>query len=70
MKYYRIQYCFLLLLVLLSACKKNFLQDGSTTEGNITEDQVWGNDSYARGFLNNAYFSIPSGFDLDGDGAD
>ena len=45
------------------------MQDGSITEGNITEEQVWGNDSYARGFLNNAYFSIPSGFDLDGDGA-
>lgn len=51
------------------ACNNDFLQDGSITEGNITEDQVWGNDSYARGFLNNAYFTIPSGFDLDGDGA-
>lgn len=59
----------LLLAVCITACKKNYLKDGSTTEGNITEDQVWGNDSYARGYLNNAYFTIPSGFDLDGDGA-
>ncbi len=63
-------YCSVILLsLLLAACKKDFLKDGSTTEGNITEDQVWGNDSYTRGYLNNAYFTVPSGFDLDGDGA-
>jgi starch-binding outer membrane protein, SusD/RagB family len=63
-------FCIILLLaVSFTACKKNYLKDGSTTEGNITEEQVWGNDSYARGYLNNAYFTIPSGFDLDGDGA-
>jgi len=64
-----LKFVLLMLPFFFIACKKNFLQDGSTTEGNITEDQLWGNDSYARGFLNNAYFSIPSGFDLDGDGA-
>jgi starch-binding outer membrane protein, SusD/RagB family len=57
------------LLALLAGCKKNYLYDGSTTEGPITEAQVWGNDSYARGVLNDAYFHIPEGFDLDGDGA-
>jgi len=69
MKNTRFQTGILLALVLLVGCKKDFLQDGSTTEGNITEDQVWANDSYARGVLNNAYFYVPSGFDLDGDGA-
>lgn len=64
-----IKVCFLTLPFFMTACKKNFLQDGSTTEGSITEEQVWGNDAYARGFLNNAYFTVPSGFDLDGDGA-
>lgn len=59
----------LVFLIALAGCKKNFLYDGTTTEGPITEDQVWSNDSYARGFLNNAYFTIPEGFDLDGDGA-
>jgi len=59
----------LLLPVLFTACKKNFLHDGNTTEGPITGEQVWANDAYARGVLNNAYFSIPTGFDLDGDGA-
>lgn len=69
MKYILLKFCLLLLPISFIACDKDFLQDGSITEGNITEEQVWGNDSYARGFLNNAYFSIPSGFDLDGDGA-
>ena len=55
--------------LLTISCKKNFLGDGTTTEGPITEEQLWGNDSYARGILNNAYFSIPEGFNLDGDGA-
>ncbi|MDB5208290.1 MAG: hypothetical protein JWR72_3365 [Flavisolibacter sp.] len=59
----------LLLPVVFGACRKNFLKDGDITEGNITEEQVWGNDSYARGYLNNAYFTVQSGFDLDGDGA-
>ena len=58
-----------ILPVLVTACKKNFLHDGNTTEGPITGEQVWANDAYARGVLNNAYFSIPTGFDLDGDGA-
>ena len=69
MKNIILKYCLLLFSATLMACNNDFLQDGSITEGNITEDQVWGNDSYARGFLNNAYFTIPSGFDLDGDGA-
>lgn len=59
----------LLLPVVLWSCRKNFLQDGSTTEGPITDEQVWANDSYARGVLNNAYFTVPDEFDLDGDGA-
>lgn len=69
MKNIRLKYFLLLFSLCFIACDKDFLQDGSTTEGNITEAQVWENDSYARGFLNNAYFTIPSGFDLDGDGA-
>ncbi|MGF2410730.1 RagB/SusD family nutrient uptake outer membrane protein [Ferruginibacter sp.] len=64
-----LKFVLLMLPFFIISCKKNYLQDGSTTEGNITEDQVWGNDSYTRGFLNNAYFTVPSGFDLDGDGA-
>lgn len=69
MKNTLVKYSLLLLSVCFMACEKDFLQDGSTTEGNITEEQVWANDTYARGVLNNAYFTIPSGFDLDGDGA-
>lgn len=51
-----------------SACKDDFLQDGSVTDGPITEEEVWANDAYARGVLNNAYFSIPEGFNIDGNG--
>jgi len=51
-----------------AACKKDYLQDGSITDGSITGDQVWGNDAYARGVLNSAYFNIPEGFSIDGGG--
>ncbi|MFN0257752.1 RagB/SusD family nutrient uptake outer membrane protein [Pedobacter ureilyticus] len=51
-----------------SSCKKTFLQDGSITDGAITGEQVWANDAYARGVLNNAYFNIPEGFSIDGNG--
>lgn len=58
----------LLLLCCLNACKKDYLQDGSITDGSIHEEQVWENDAYARGVLNNAYFSIPEGYSIDGNG--
>ncbi len=59
----------LLSIVTVTSCTKNYLYDGSTTEGNITEAQVWANNDYARGILNNAYFYVAEGFSLDGDGA-
>ena len=52
-----------------SACKKGFLQDGSLSEGPITSEQTWANDTYARGVLANAYFTVQDRFDLDGNGA-
>jgi hypothetical protein len=62
-------YIFLLLLIVSAGCKKDFLQDGSTTEGPITEAQIWANDVYARGVLNNAYTHLPDEYDMDGNGA-
>ncbi len=57
-------------IVAITSCKKDdYLYDGTTTEGNITEAQVWANNDYARGVLNNAYFYVAEGFNLDGDGA-
>ncbi|WP_256011391.1 RagB/SusD family nutrient uptake outer membrane protein [Desertivirga xinjiangensis] len=56
------------IILTTSACNDDFLQDGSVTDGPIREDEVWANDAYARGVLNNAYFSIPEGFDIDGNG--
>jgi len=60
---------FVLGMILFSSCKKGYLQDGSLSEGPITEEQTWANDTYARGVLNNAYFSVQDRYDLDGDGA-
>ena len=63
---------FLILLVFclaVAGCKKDFLHDGSTTEGPITDAQLWGNDNYARGILNNAYFTVLDEYSLDGNGA-
>ena len=57
------------LSITFSACKKSFLQDGSLSEGPITPDQTWANDTYARGVLSNAYFTVQDRFDLDGNGA-
>ena len=51
-----------------SSCKKDFLQDGSITDGAIKGEEVWKNDAYTRGVLNNAYFAIPEGFSIDGNG--
>jgi hypothetical protein len=59
----------MLAATVLAGCKKNLLHDGSTTEGPITGDQLWNNDNYARGILNNAYFSVPDEYELDGNGA-
>ncbi len=66
-----LRYIFYTITFLLAAtgCRKDFLADGSVTEGPITGSQLWNNDSYARGILNNAYFSVAEGYDLDGDGA-
>lgn len=61
--------CLGLLLVLTVGCKKDFLQDGSKTDGAITDAQLWGNDVYARGILNNAYTHVPDEYDMDGNGA-
>jgi hypothetical protein len=51
-----------------SGCKKN-LGDGSLPEGQITEDQVFANDAYARGVLSNAYSNLMDRYNIDGNGA-
>lgn len=60
----------LLSATIISGCEKTtYLQDGSTTEGDITQAQVWENDTYARGVLNNAYADVQEEFSMDGNGA-
>ncbi|WP_066838679.1 RagB/SusD family nutrient uptake outer membrane protein [Rufibacter ruber] len=68
MKKVQLKWLLLLLPLGLWGCQ-DFLEDGTTTEGPITEEQIWANDNYARGVLNNAYFSVAEGFNLDGNGA-
>jgi starch-binding outer membrane protein, SusD/RagB family len=51
-----------------TSCKKDFLQDGSITDGAIKGEEVWANDAYARGVLNSAYFNVSEGFSIDGNG--
>jgi hypothetical protein len=62
-------YMAVMLLALSGTGCKKYLDDGSVTEGPITEQQVWANNDYARGVLNSAYTSIPDRYELDGDGA-
>ena len=44
--------------------QRTFCRMAVFMEGPITDEQVWANDSYARGVLNNAYFTVPDEFDL------
>jgi hypothetical protein len=60
---------FLMATAIFTSCKDDFLQDGSLAEGPINAEQTWANDTYARGILNNAYFSVQDRFSLDGNGA-
>ena len=46
--------CGIVLLIILSSCKKDFLEF-PYTEGPVTEENVWGSDRNARGYLNYAY---------------
>jgi hypothetical protein len=65
-------YLLLIAFFVISCEKDKFLKDGSTsntTEGTITEEQVWANDIYSRNVLNNAYADLIEEFDMDGDGA-
>jgi hypothetical protein len=65
-------YLLVVTLLVIGCEKSEFLKDGSTsntTEGTITDEQVWKNDTYARGVLNNTYADIIEEFDVDGDGA-
>jgi hypothetical protein len=58
----------MLVATLGTGCKKH-LDDGSITEGPITEQQVWANNDYARGVLYSAYTSVPDRYNLDDNGA-
>jgi hypothetical protein len=70
MKNLRSSFIYIMLAAtVVAGCDKNFLHDGATTEGPITGDQLWNNDNYARGILNNAYFDVQDEYNLDANGA-
>ncbi len=69
MKVLKITSAFLIAAAILIGCEKDYLQDGSLAEGPITGEETWANDVYARGILNNAYFSVQDRYNLDGNGA-
>jgi hypothetical protein len=69
MKILKITAALFISTAMLVGCKDSFLQDGSLAEGPITSEQTWANDVYARGIINNAYFSVQDRYSLDGNGA-
>ncbi|HXH98700.1 MAG TPA: RagB/SusD family nutrient uptake outer membrane protein [Sphingobacteriaceae bacterium] len=58
---------FAILAFLVTGCKKDFLSF-DFTEGPVSEENVWGSDRNARGFLNYTYRGLLARYDL-GDGA-
>ncbi|TKB96913.1 RagB/SusD family nutrient uptake outer membrane protein [Pedobacter cryophilus] len=62
-------YTLLFALFIMGCEKDKYLQDGSVTEGDITNAQIWATNAYARGILNNAYADIPEEYSMDGGGA-
>lgn len=60
--------CFIVLVTVLSACKKDYLSF-EYTDGSIREADLWSLDINARNFLNSSYFGLIGGYSIDGDGA-
>ena len=58
----------LVVMAVLSACKKDYLSF-EYTDGSIRENDVWSLDINARNFLNSSYFGLTRGYSIDGDGA-
>jgi hypothetical protein len=58
-------YGFFLFALALTACKKDYLSF-DFNEGPVYENDIWGSDRYARGFLNDIYTNLQSRYDLGG----
>ena len=48
---------------LFTGCKKDYLSF-DYTDGGVKEEEIWGSDRHARGFLNNAYLGILRRYDI------
>ncbi len=57
--------CLVVLAALFAGCKKDFLSF-PYTEGPVSEENVWGSDRNARGYLNYAYRGLPERYNLSG----
>lgn len=58
-------YVFVLVTLVFSGCKKDFLSF-DFTEGPVSSENVWGSDRNARGFLNYTYRGLLTRYDLGG----
>ncbi|MBC7652875.1 MAG: RagB/SusD family nutrient uptake outer membrane protein, partial [Oligoflexus sp.] len=58
-------YVFVLITIVFSGCKKDFLSF-DFTEGPVSSENVWGSDRNARGFLNFTYRGLLTRYDLGG----
>ncbi|MEJ7767854.1 MAG: RagB/SusD family nutrient uptake outer membrane protein [Chitinophagaceae bacterium] len=54
---------FLLAMLVLTSCKKDYLSF-DYTDGGVKENDIWNSDRHARGFLNNAYLGILRRYDI------
>jgi hypothetical protein len=56
-------FAFLIAATFLTGCKKDYLSF-DYTDGGVKEEEIWGSDRHARGFLNNAYLGILRRYDI------
>jgi hypothetical protein len=56
-------FAFMIAATFLTGCKKDYLSF-DYTDGGVKEEEIWGSDRHARGFLNNAYLGILRRYDI------
>ncbi|MEJ7691511.1 RagB/SusD family nutrient uptake outer membrane protein [Daejeonella sp.] len=65
MNKYIIQTCLALLIIGVSACKKDYLEYDYAVDGTLSEEQVFASNEHTRNFLNNVYRGLVENRDGD-----